>query len=261
MKILLREHYDQDYVWKTAKYNGEYFEVNGRIIEEFMIVSVINDNRKNYVKCSSCGKVFPKNGNKFEKHKEAARGITPCLTCRKVRPNELKRGVPKYTLNGDGTFTQVVENKVELICKNYYWQDYPINSDDAINNCKYRLCGDAHGMEITDTFIDYPGIFDDIITVDKILDKGYVKIGYHNSRITEYVLDEEIGISAWVNRLGIIDRFSIDSGNGWGYHVYYSKKYNELYDNDDRGRYQVWNVKLDEEKKSKFKELIMSFYK
>ena len=50
MKILLREYNSEDYVWVTAKHNGEYFVVDGEIIEEYRIVSVINDNRKNYIK-------------------------------------------------------------------------------------------------------------------------------------------------------------------------------------------------------------------
>ena len=261
MQILLREYGNEDYVWVTAKHNGDYFVVDGELIEEYRVVSVINDNRKNYIRCSSCGKVFPKSGKKFEKHKEAARGITPCLQCRKIRATELTGNKVKYVINDDGTYTRKMETKVDLRCQQHFWEDYPLDSDEAIAGCKYRRCGDAHGMEITDTFTKCPGIFDDIITIDKILDNGYEKIGYYDSNSTEYVLNVEFGISAWVNKLGIIDRFSIASPEGWNYYVYYSKKYNEFFDCDCGGRYIAWNHSIDNDKKNKFKEIVVSLYK
>ena len=261
MKILLREYNSEDYVWVTAKHNGEYFLVNGEIIEEYKIVSVINDNRKNYIKCSSCGKVFPKNGKKFEQHKEAAKGITPCLTCRKLRATEVSGNKTRYVANEDGTYTRKLDTKVTLKCKKHFWEEYDIDSEYAIASCKYRQCSNAYGMEITDTFTQYPGIFDDIITVDKILDHGYEHIGYYDRNLTEYVLNTEIGVSAWVNNLGIVDKFTIDSGEGWAYHVNYSKKYKEFYNCDMCGRYTVWRSDMSDDKKNTFKEIVESIYK
>lgn len=237
MKILLREYNEEQYVWVTAKYNGQHFVVNGECIEEYHIVSVMNDNRKNYVACSSCGKLFPKKGNKFAKHKEMAHGINPCLECKKLRRSELRKTPTRLIPHKNGTYTQVYNVDVELRCQYSLWSSYDIDSPALIEMCKYRNCKDAHGMEVTDTFTKYPGIFDDIITVDKILDNGYEKMLYRESYISEYRLSRELEIDATVNSLGIVDRFLIDGISDYGDVVFYSKRYNMVFGCNGNGRY------------------------
>ena len=90
MKILLRNHNGEQYVWKTAKYEGNYFRVDGANISPTNIVSVINDNRKNYIKCSSCGKVFRKGDPKFDKHKRESATPAACLGCMYLDLSRLK---------------------------------------------------------------------------------------------------------------------------------------------------------------------------
>lgn len=260
MKILLREYQDQTYVWWTAKYDGTQFIVNGRTVSEDRIVSIINDNRKNYVKCSSCGKIFPKNGKKFAKHQELSSTIEPCRTCRKLRTIELTSPKKKFVINDDGTYTVKTETVVNLSCSRI-WADYPCNSTDAIANCKLRQCGSAKGMEITDIFTEFPGLFDHIITVDKILDYGYTRINWSDMYTTEYVLDEDASLLAHVNSLGIVDRFLVNTYDYCGY-VYYSKKYDEFFGLNNANKYELWYpTDLNYEDQDRVKELIRNIYK
>lgn len=261
MKILLREYNDQQYVWVTAKYDGYKFIVNGRKQYETNIVSVINDNRKNYVKCSSCGKMFPKKGKKFAKHKEESRTINPCLTCRKMRATERTEITTKYVINDDGTFTKKTETIVDLVCNGHFWSIPNCNSEEAINGCRLRQCETAKGEEIHDTFTDFPGIFDDIITVDKILDNGYEQINWSDNYITEYAINFSIGLLAHVNRLGIVDKFHINTYEYGGY-VWYSKKYDEFFTYSGDDTYTVWIPNgLNKEDELGIKAYIRKLYK
>ena len=261
MKILLREYNDQQYVWVTAKYDGYKFIVNGRKQYETNIVSVINDNRKNYVICSSCGKMFPKKGKKFTKHKEEARTINPCLTCRNMIANEKTETTTKYVINDDGTFTRKMETVVNLFCNSHFWTTPQCNSEEAINGCKLRQCETAKGEEIHDIFTDLPGIFDDIITVDKILDNGYEQINWQDACVAEYSINSSIGLRAYVNRLGIVDKFYIDTYEYGGY-VWYSKKYDEFFTYSSHDTYTIWMPRgLNKEDELGIKAHIRKLYK
>lgn len=260
MKILMREFCGEHYVWKTAKYDEQGFVVNRDHIDEYNIVSIINDNRKNYVKCSSCGKIFPKNGKKFAKHQELASTIAPCLKCRKMRTSGCSDPEVKYVSNGDGTYTQKSETIVTLNCNYSLWTSFKCDSTKAIETCRFRGCGSAKANEIQDTFTMFPGLFDDIITVDKILDNGNVFVNWSDEWMTEYQLDKETGLHAHVNKLGIVDRFYIDGPYGC-YYIWYSKKYDEFFWTDNVS-YSIWNpVSFDNGHKSKIKEYIRNLYK
>lgn len=239
MKVLLRNYDGKEYVWMTAKYDGKKFVVNGIPMDERMVVSIINDNRKNYVKCSSCGKIFPKNGNQFAIHQELAETDAPCLQCHKLRVNERTEATKKFARNDDGTYTMKSETQVDLYCRWSLYSHYNIDSWDVKAFCAFRQCGTAHAMEIDDTFTIWPGAFDHIITVDKILDNGYESIGYMDDRVTEYILDSHLGITAYVNSLGIVDDFNINTRDRSAV-LYYSKKYNILFTADGDGYYEVY---------------------
>jgi hypothetical protein len=256
----MREFCGEPYVWKTAKYTERGFVVNKEGIDEYNIVSIINDNRKNYVKCSCCGKIFPKNGKKFAKHQEAASTIAPCLKCRKLKSNEITNPEVKYVANDDGTYTKKSETIVNLVCNYSLWTNFNCNSSDAIKNCKYRQCGSAKAQEICDTFTMLPGLFDDIITVDKILENGDAHINWSDEWMTEYQLDEEICLCAHVNNLGIVDRFYIDHPDGC-YYFWYSKKYDEFFWTDCTN-YIIWNPQsMRNEDKDRIKNCIRKLYK
>ena len=114
MKILLRMYDDAEYVWKTAKYRNGHFYVNGNLCGESNIVSVINDNRKKYIQCSSCGKIFRKNDPKFEIHKQNAENPSTCLDCPHLYINTGRTTKQKFVINPDGSQVEKIEREVFL---------------------------------------------------------------------------------------------------------------------------------------------------
>jgi hypothetical protein len=92
---------------------------------------------------------------------------------------------------------------------------------------------------IEDIFTKNPGIFDDIITSDKIINAGYKTRLQWNGTYTAYQLNGRNQIYALVNNLNIVDSFIIRYHN-YEWRVFYSKMKNELY-YDRRGVYGVWN--------------------
>ena len=260
MKILLREHRRIQYGWWTTKYDGQGFIVNGRSIVECDIVSIINDNRKNYIRCSNCGKIFPKNGKKFEKHKAESSSLTPCFGCHRMRTRELSNPTKKYVSNSDGTYTEKYETRVELECSKGLWVNWKCNSSEAINDCVYRQCAKANEEEITDIFLELPGVFDDIITVDKIIDYGYEEIGYFDDNGAEYLIDGECCLSASINSMGIVNKFIINAYDYYGY-IYYSKKYDMFFSGDGNGKYVHWEPYAESFDIEEVKKHIRKIYK
>ena len=229
MQILLRQHDDDYYVWKTATYRKGKFFVDGAGVHYNNIVSVMNDTRRNHVQCSSCGEVFPKNGKKFRKHREASDGIGLCLTCHCAQSwNEGAQQI-KYIDNGNGTFTKKTVGNVKLMCNKHPWHSHDITSRTAISQCERRQCKDAVALPIVDIFTEFPGVFDDIITIDSIIANGYEEITYQDKHGTEYLLSRALDISACVNAIGVVDVFIINGIGGCGDTLYYSKKYNKLF--------------------------------
>ena len=245
MKILLRNYAYQQYVWVTAKYKDGHFVVNAEPQEERNVVSVINDNRKNYIQCSSCGKLFRKNDPKFEIHKRNSASPSTCLGCRHLYTENADLVKSKYIMNPDGTFTEKTERNVELVCSNYgMYSHYNINSDQLLIRCKFRQCEYASPEEIHDIFTDMPGVFDDIITMDKLFDVGYKGVypSYHGNR--EVLLQSKYEIYANINNLNIIDSFTLFLKDAY-WVLFYSKKYNEVFTVDSNGKYVIWDSGLD----------------
>ena len=256
MKILLRRYYDLEYVWVTAKYNGKYFVVGEDEHPEVNVISVMNDNRKNYIRCSNCGQIFPKRGNKFDMHKKLSSGIDACMKCRSLYVRHAKEDKCRYSQNADGTFTQNRMSTVRLMCTANYC-DYDITSQDAISRCKFRQCENASETAITDIFLEKPGIFDAMITVDKILDNRNKEIICESSAFTDYLVNEELCLIARVNRIGIVDKWIIGTNDGYDEMFYYSKKYNELYRADYSEKYALMPFMNEDE----IKQYLANLYK
>lgn len=230
MKILLRNFGGNQYVWKTAKYHNDHFYVNGEQVNETSIVSIVNDNRKNYVQCSSCGEVFKKGSAKFHEHRANAIKPETCFNCCHMTIDYMNSLHRTFKRDEDGGYIQKSEDLVILRCANSgSWHDYDIESVEAINNCKKRQCANATEMEIEDFFTRYPGVFDDILTMDVLLDSGCNIpniMGYGDSYDIESCDNYILG--AYINRLGIVDMFYAWY-NGDKYWMYYSKKYDMLF--------------------------------
>ena len=121
-----------------------------------------------------------------------------------------------------------VKNSVKLSCKNS-WDYYDINSQGARDVCRWKQCATSEMEAIEDVFTKYPCVFDDMITVDKVLDNGFTKREKYDIRNEVYYkLKARNNITAVVNKLNIVDKFVIDYRSRQ-YNVMYSKKYNKLF--------------------------------
>ena len=265
MKILLRNWGSSHYVWKTAKYNNGYFMVEGCKVKQCDIVSVMNDNRKNYVQCSSCGQVFRRNDPKFEEHKKKA--ITPltCLTCPHLEADDCGYEKRVIEMTKKGEFIEKFERQIEPVCGKTggWWGSHSsILSDDAISGCKKRQCGNATELEIVDFFTEYPGAFDCIATIDSALDEGYnVYVTNANGESFDIKWDVDWTVGIYINHLGIIDRCYVWV-NGDKYWVYYSKKYNKLFYVDEHYKYiPWWHRRINEETQNAITEIIAKLYR
>ena len=261
MKILLRNYCNKRYVWKTAKYNEHKFYVEGDSVNETNVVSIINDNRKNYIECSCCGQVFRRGDRRFKTHKVNAIKPQTCFDCPHLCTENEMVTKTSFSIGPDGCFVRKVEEEVDLTCsQSGYGGSKSIISNNAINKCKRRQCADAEEVNIVDFFIMNPGVFDDIITIDSLLDNGYdVKMNNSYGVQTDIIWEEDYTIGVVINDFGIVDRFHVWF-NCDKYVVYYSKRYDELF-TERRGAYVVWSsIGLSEDIRNEIKANIAKLY-
>lgn len=240
MDILMRNYGHEQFVWKKAKFvNGNIVIDNDATVLECDIVSIRNDIRKKYVQCSECGKTFKKGSPKIEKHKEPIRDSHMCFGCRYLRQSIREQKSQKYELLENGNYLSKTKSEVFLYCYNSY-TTRDINSEEARHYCIYNRCNNATMRDVKGFFIDKPGAFDELITIDKVLEKGYSNAytsAYDNLSI--YYLKARNTIGVRVNALNIVDGFDVQYKNH-DWRIYYSKKYDELYE-PRNGTYRVWN--------------------
>lgn len=261
MKILLREYGMERYVWKTAKYNKGNFLVDGCVMRKSSIVSIMNDNRKNYIQCSCCGQVFRKGDKRFQRHKENAIKPETCFGCAALCTHEMYESKHRIVCNPDGTYSEKIERAVDLRCdSSSFWSSPSINSEEAIRRCKKRQCGSATEVEIEDFFTKYPGAFDDIITIDSILDEGYDVGILNNGEAYDIVCEDDYTLGVYINRIGIVTYFYIwiDGDRYW---FQYSKKYDELFTDHGEHGYVIFDIyEVSTELREEIKKLIRKFY-
>lgn len=263
MKILLREFGCESYVWKTAKYNYDNFLVDGNVQPKKNIIAIVNDNRKNYIKCSCCGQVFRRGDKRFQEHKENAIKPETCFECTHLCANNASIAKRKIVCNPDGSFSEKLERQVDFLCDNVgLWEHYSINSRRVIDSCKKRQCATAIAMEITDFFTRYPGAFDDIITIDSILDEGYdVEAPLGSGSSYDIVYEDDYTLGVYINKIGIVDSFYLwYEGDRYWFH--YSKKYDEFFCESRAYGYEILDVYgLPIELKDEVKKIIKTFYR
>lgn len=261
MKVLLRYYAGEYYAWKEAGYIDREFVVDGNPQEESNIVSVKDDDREEYVKCAFCGTVFKKGSPEIEVHKNRWKNIDTCLSCRSLSTNrEENKGVELKPLS-NGKYELVKRDIVKLHCRySSYWNPPVISPNCDRKFCKYKSCEDLGVVDDKDIFGQHPGIFDDIATVDKILDVGYkssTPSGWYDYSL-DYFLKGRNDIRAVVNSIGIID-FFILSYDGLHWRLVYSKKLDKLFD-ISTGRYLEWNPDLRDSVKEYIKNKISELY-
>lgn len=233
MRVLLRNYNGEQYVWKKAevKDTTKFTLEDGRDVSQIDIVSISRDNRKKFVKCSACGEIIRNTPEAINEHKLRGTTSSTCFGCRYMQERNGKQLSVKYTLQEDGSYAASVKKKLNLICA-ATWNRVDINSESARECCKFKSCATAEMKVIEDVFTKYPGVFDDMITVDKILDNGFTERREYASRgATYYKLKARNNITAVVNKLNIVDYFIIDYRNHQ-ISVMYSKKYDKLFRTD-----------------------------
>ena len=240
MKVLVRGLDNKVYEWVDATYDKHKFLVDDVQLDETMIVSVMDDDRSEYVKCDCCGAIIKGVAAEIVAHQNKYKSCEACFDCRHLRENAIRRVETKYDLQEDGTYLAKKSIAVNLECGAVYWDRPIINSDQARDVCAFRGCTTSHMLPVSDIFIEKPGIFDDIITVDKVIEVGYKNAqNFYNSSIG-YRLKGKNEVYAVVNKLNIVDYFRINYRNDtWT--VFYSKKYDEFYTYGRLGAYAKWN--------------------
>lgn len=261
MQILIRNYKDDVYVWKTAKYHSGSFVVENEPMKMSNVVAIVNDNRKNYIQCSCCGKVFRRGDRRFEEHKAKAKTVEVCFDCPNVCVEGIATGKRKFIQNADGTYTEKRDTTVRLTCSSVGLWTYPdVNSEKAKNSCKRRMCDTATEKEIDDFFTRNPSVFDDVITVDRLIEDGYnVCVRNYDTDIS-IAYEEDYTIYAIINRLGIVDRFEVWV-DGESSIVFYSKKYGKLF-YDHHGEYrEFYSYYLGENGTEELKTHIAKLYR
>ena len=228
MKVLLREFDNEQYVWKNAEIDSDTsFIVDGKRVFQTNVVSVFRDNRTNFVKCSMCGAILKNVPEVIAEHRKKATTSETCLNCKYLRERRPKQKSIKYVAQPDGTYLVTDKREARLMCT-HTWRSYDINSAEARSNCRYGGCVRANMVEFKDIFIKYPQIFDDIITVDRIIDKGFKERTVNSNGYTFYSLKSTYKITAAVNKRNIVDHFVISYySREWS--VVYSKKYDMFF--------------------------------
>ena len=259
MDILLRRFDGEPYVWKKAKFENGNIIVDDKVFLEKDIVSIRNDNRKQYVYCSECKTYFRKGSKKIEKHKEGCNDTHMCFSCRFLNERRPIHTTKKYQLLENGNYISKTKSEVSLYCRRSY-RNYEIKSQEARDNCVYNRCKTAHMLDVNGFFLQKPGAFDDIITIDKLVEKGY-KSAYkdHSTNCIHYALTGRNSIYAVVNELNIIAGFIVHY-NGDSYHVYYSKKYDSIFERTGTS-YKLWDpYEVPERTKYYIKNKIVELY-
>lgn len=256
MKILIRNTYNDWYAWKTAKYTKDGFVVDGEIVREDQIVSIQNDNRDKYVRCSHCTEIVHK--DKIAEHREKHKNSDGCLNCPHMSASWAGDSATKYTKGKDGKYTMTVKKEVNLYC-NAGFVNRQIDSNEARETCWYSGCKDAVMLEISDIFTTHKGLFDDIALENVLADVGYDKQGsYSDGYWKHYRLNTNKEIYACVNNLGIIDHFDVNIA--WDdYRVFYSKKFDKIYTSKNR-KYVEGVPYLTKEENEEIKNEIRKLY-
>lgn len=262
MKVLLRSYKGEQYVWKKAEMKNtfQFTLEDGRDVNQTQIVSISRDNRKRFVMCSACGQILRNEPNVIKEHMERASTSATCLGCADLRESCIEQLSAKYILQEDGSYIANTKKSVKLSC-GYRYGYIDIDSQDARNTCRYRSCATAEMRSINDFFTKYPGVFDDMITVDKILDNGFTeRINYPSRGLVEYKLKGKNNITAVVNRLNIVDYFEISYRN-YTIDVVYSKKYEMMF-SISSGMYREfnWSQCIPDKTLKSIKEKIASLY-
>lgn len=254
MKVLLREWENEPYVWKEAEWDGEHYNVEGCYAYPTDILATDGSDHQNYVMCKFCGAKIPNNPESIEKHFAEKEAMRDCLKCKNVAPYSEMSVDSVYTPNGDGTYSATRTSTVMLKCRRSYTE-----ISKAYTGCQYTQCRKLGVSTYGDILMNFPDMFDTLITVDALKEKGYQYVdGGHNG--FHYDLKCRGTLFAVVNEYGIVDRYVCTYRN-YRYTFYYSSKYNKLFF-DHSGSYDESKpYSISDTKYEQVKAKIASLYK
>jgi hypothetical protein len=238
MRILLRKHNNKFYVWHDATYvDGRYYLVEdgkkASLVYQTSILAVDGDDRANYVTCIHCGATIKNDHESIEAHFAEQEAKRNCLSCEDMMHyGDEKDATVHYTKNEDGTYHFTKECNTKLGCSYAsYYTCRDINTEEAKDGCKYFLCRKRGVAQIDDAFVKYPGLFNKQITIDWLVQNGFVNKRYMGGSWNEWTVDLGLRgntLHAVVNEMGIVDRFFIHHRYE-RYTAYYSEKYDKLF--------------------------------
>lgn len=238
MRILLRKFNNKFYVWKDAKYiDGKYHIIENDesigVVNQTNIFAIDGDDRSNFVQCNHCGATIKNDQESIDAHfaeEEAKRNCLECVDM--VHMGGEKDSVIKYTKNEDGTYHYMKECNTSLGCSYASYRAYEnINSERAKERCKYYQCRVKGTSQTNDVFVKYPGLFNKQITIDCLVQNGFMSKRYLGYGSGEWVVSLGLRgntLHAIVNELGIVDRFWINHRYDRCV-AYYSEKYDKLF--------------------------------
>ena len=262
MQILLRRHDGNDLVWTKANYHECGFVLpDCEIVSEAQVMSVVNDNSKNYVICSNCGEIIRNTPEAIAEHMAKYGRTEVCLECvYKVNryASEIKR---RLVRKADGTYVEKTERAVTLGCGRT-WSDDPVESERARNMCKYKECSIFGVKEINSIFVRYPGLFDDMLTVGALSNINFVdswNLGGMSTYRLNANIEENVKIYAATNKLGIVMHFIVQKGSR-EMALYYSKKYDMLFHVDCNVYLEATNC-FDEDVMTAVRNFIRNLYR
>lgn len=221
--------FDRDtFTWLDAKFDPTtgYITVRGNEKRIADIIAIENDSRVKYVRCTKCG-AYVRNTKKYLAE-HAARGSNSkaCLSCPRMRLANIQQSHTSFVKNEDGTYSKTEKAKCDLICGQTR-NNYKIDSTEARGVCMYRQCSADTLKPIDDVFLKYPGLFDDMATVDDLGEKNW-KFGYNYGKYSKFVYTGRYNLEVYVAKVGIINYFSWDYRNST-YNIMYSSKYDKLF--------------------------------
>ena len=185
MKILIRNYREKGYVWKDATWRDFTYYVDDEDYGETgfsstEILAVKDDNRNGYVVCRHCNTLVRNDPAEIEKHYAEMEAKKDCAKCKYMRHyNDRTNVTVEYVRNEDGTYQRNETSTVKLGCT-AGWLTQEVNTAAAKKGCAYVQCRRQGVVEIRDTFVKYPGLFNKSITVDLLEANKCVNEGYKN---------------------------------------------------------------------------------
>jgi hypothetical protein len=227
MKIFVRDN-QNNLSWQDAIYTKGYFRTPDErsLYYTSDIYAIKDDDRNKTVICSSCGKEIPNTKASIKAHKNMINKPDKCFGCGHLRQRDAVVLAQKYLRNEDGTYTESTKRTVTLTCNRSY--SYPdINTAAARNCCRYVGCENATFEPIVDFWTQYPGAFDEFITIDRIIDSGVKGMHKYNTCI-RFTLMFKPFLKAVVNNQGVCCCFELEHRQH-SYTLRYSKKYDKVW--------------------------------